>query len=136
MSYDAIKSIVVLLALLVATGIFLRYVWQLLWVNLRRGQPSGPFRNWGERIKGLIVFVGAQWRLFRFRLPGAAHFFIFWGFLLLSLTILQAIVRLRCDPIRPRSALIGTWGCQHSSRFLCPVRYRHFIWTIPATGVS
>jgi Fe-S oxidoreductase len=61
-------------------------------VNLRRGQPTPPFRQWGERTKGLFVFVGAQLRLFRFLIPGTAHFFIFWGFLFLSLTILQAII--------------------------------------------
>jgi len=92
MSYDILKSIIVLLALLVAVGIFGWKVYQLLWVNLRRGQPSGPFNQWGERIKGLIVFVGAQLRLFRFLMPGTAHFFIFWGFMLLSLTILQTII--------------------------------------------
>ena len=92
MNYETIKSIVVLLALLAAVGVFGWRVYSLLWVNLRRGQPSGPFKNWGERIKGLIVYVGAQLRLFRFLVPGTAHFFIFWGFLILSLTILQAIM--------------------------------------------
>ena len=92
MTYEMIKSIVVLLALLAAVGVFGWRVYSLLWVNLQRGQPSGPFGNWGERIKGLIVYVGAQLRLFRFLVPGTAHFFIFWGFLILSLTILQAIV--------------------------------------------
>jgi Fe-S oxidoreductase len=112
MSYEQIKSILVLLALLASVGVFLRYAWRLLWVNLRRGQPGPSFRNWGERIKGLIVFVAAQWRLFRFRLPGAAHFFIFWGFLLLSLTILQAIAEGLMAFANPAFLLpvIGTWG--------------------------
>ncbi len=92
MSYEVIKSIVALLALLIAGGLFGWRTYQLLWVNLRRGQPSGPFGQWGERVKGLIVFVAAQLRLFRFLLPGTAHFFIFWGFLILFLTILQAII--------------------------------------------
>ena len=92
MSYDEIKSIAVLLALLIAGGIFGLRVYQLLWETLRRGQPSGPFGQWGERIKHVIVFVGAQKKLFRLLVPGTAHFFIFWGFILLSLTILQAII--------------------------------------------
>lgn len=110
--YDTIKSILVALALLIAFGIFLRYAWQRLWVYLRRGQPTPPFKNWGERVKGLIVYVGAQWRLFRVRLPGIAHFFIFWGFLLLSLTILQAIVEGLVAFANPHFILpiIGTWG--------------------------
>jgi Fe-S oxidoreductase len=92
MSYDVIKSVLVLLALAVAGGIFLWRVYQLLWVNMRRGQPSACFGRWGERIKALIIYVGAQLRLFRFLIPGTAHFFIFWGFMILSLTILQAII--------------------------------------------
>jgi Fe-S oxidoreductase len=92
MSYPVIKSIIAFLALLVAGGIFCWKVYQLLWLNMRRGQPSDPITNLGERIKGMIVFVFAQLRLFRFLIPGTAHFFIFWGFLFLSLTILQAII--------------------------------------------
>jgi Fe-S oxidoreductase len=92
MSYNVVKSIIVLLAFISASGIFGWRAYKLLWVNLRRGQPTPPFRQWGERTKGLFVFVGAQLRLFRFLVPGTAHFFIFWGFLFLSLTILQAII--------------------------------------------
>jgi len=92
MSYNYIKSILVLISMLVAFGVFGLHVYKLLWVNLRRGQPSGPFKQWGNRIKGLFVYVLGQFRLFRFRYPGIAHFFIFWGFLTLSLTILQAMV--------------------------------------------
>jgi len=112
MSYETIKSIIVLLALLTATGIFIRYIWQLLWINLRRGQPSGPFGRWGERIKSLIIFVGAQLRLFRFKLPGTAHFFVFWGFMILSLTILQAIVEGLVAFANPHYVLplIGSFG--------------------------
>jgi len=112
MSYYTLKSIIALLALLVAVGIFGWRIYQLLWVNLRRGQPSGLFNQWGERIKGLIVFVGAQLRLFRFLIPGTAHFFIFWGFILLSLTILQAIIEGLVSFTNPRFVLplIGNFG--------------------------
>lgn len=92
MAYHTIKSILVLAALLVAGGVFGWKVYRLLWVNLRMGKPSGPFDHWGERIKGLLVFVGGQLRLFRFLVPGTSHFFIFWGFLLLFPTILEAIL--------------------------------------------
>ena len=92
MSYNEIKSLIVLLAFLASGGYFGWRCYQLLWVNMRRGQPSPKFERWGDRVRGLFVYVGAQKRLFRFLIPGTAHFFIFWGFLLLSLTILQAIV--------------------------------------------
>src|SRR5512133_470526 len=91
-TYNILKSIVVLLAFLLATGVFLWRAYPLLWTKLRQSQSTPRFGQWGERIKGLIVYVGAQLRLFRFRAPGTAHFFIFWGFLFLSLTILQAIL--------------------------------------------
>jgi Fe-S oxidoreductase len=88
MTYEQLKSIVVLLSLLVSVGVFLVRIYRALLV----GNPSIRVPGqWRERIRGLIVFVGAQRRLFRFPLPGTAHFFVFWGFLILSLTILQAI---------------------------------------------
>jgi Fe-S oxidoreductase len=92
MDYEAIKSILVAGAVLIAVGIFGLRTYRLLWMNLRRGRPSHPFGRWGERLKGLVLFVGAQLRLFRFPAPGIAHFFLFWGFVILVLTILQAIV--------------------------------------------
>lgn len=112
MNYEALKSLIVLLALFTATGIFVWRTYRLLWVNLRRGQPSGRFDHWGERIKGVLVYVGAQLRLFRFLVPGTAHFFVFWGFLFLSLTILQAIVEGLAAFANPHYVLpiIGTWG--------------------------
>jgi len=93
MTYEMVKSALVLLALLVAMGLFIWRIYQLLWVNLRRGQPSGKFGHWWERIKGVLQYVGAQFRLFRLLVPGTAHFFIFWGFLILSLTIFKPLWR-------------------------------------------
>ncbi len=92
MTYPEIKSLVVFLALLLSGGYFSFKLYKLLWVNLRRGQPVPPFKGWGKRIEGLFVYVAGQFRLFRFLAPGVAHFFIFWGFVTLSLTILMAIV--------------------------------------------
>ncbi len=92
MRYEQVKSVIVLLALLIAFGLFGWRIYRDVWRNLRRGQPSFPLRDWGKRLQGLLVYVFAQARLFRFLPPGVAHFFIFWGFLILSLTILQAIL--------------------------------------------
>jgi hypothetical protein len=92
MAYPVIKSIVALLAVLAAGGLFGWRLYQLLWFNLRLGRSSGSFGQWGERVKSLLLFVGGQLRLFRFLVPGTSHFFIFWGFLILFPTILQAII--------------------------------------------
>ena len=112
MSYNTLKSLVVLLALLAALVVFGRRVYWLLWDNLRHGRPSGRFRQFGERLKGLLMFVAGQLRLFRLPAPGLAHFFIFWGFIILSLTILQAIVEGLAAWARPGIALpiLGTFG--------------------------
>ena len=57
MTYGMIKSAIVGIALLVALGLFAWRVYQLLWVNLHRGQSSGKFGRWGERIVGLLQYV-------------------------------------------------------------------------------
>jgi len=111
-NYDQIKSIVALLAILASFSYFGWQVYQYLWLNLRRGRPSFAIKDWGKRIEGLFVYVAGQFRLFRFFPPGLAHFFIFWGFLLLSLTILQAIIEGLVAFANPNFVLpvIGTWG--------------------------
>ena len=112
MSYEAVKSVIVLIAVLVAGVVFCWQLYQRLWLSFEHGQPSGPFGHWGERIKGVLVFVGGQRRLFRFLVPGTAHFFIFWGFLLLFPTILQAILEGLVAFTNPNFVLpvLGNWG--------------------------
>ncbi|RPJ43883.1 MAG: hypothetical protein EHM19_07825, partial [Candidatus Latescibacterota bacterium] len=87
----SIKTVAVLLALIVSFSVFGWRAWRRF-RHMRMGQPSEKIDDWGARIRRLIVFVCAQGRLFRFPWPGIAHFFIFWGFVLLVPTILQAIV--------------------------------------------
>jgi Fe-S oxidoreductase len=112
MRYEQIKSVVALLAILASFSVFGWQVYQYLWLNLRRGRPSFAIKDWGKRIEGLFVYVAGQVRLFRFFPPGVAHFFIFWGFLLLSLTIFQAIVDGLVAFADPSFVLpvIGTFG--------------------------
>ncbi len=92
MTYGQLKSLLVLVTFLVAAGIFAYRLYQLLWHNLRLGRSVPPFNRWSERTRSLALYVGGQFKLFRFLLPGTAHFFIFWGFIILSFTILQAIL--------------------------------------------
>lgn len=87
----SVTTTVVLLGFLASIGLFGHRCYQRL-QHLRLGRPAGSFGNWGERLKGLLVFVCAQSRVFRFPDTGTAHFFIFWGFLLLFPTILQAVL--------------------------------------------
>jgi Fe-S oxidoreductase len=112
MSYPLIKSILVLLGLVATLAVFTRRVDRLVWANLRGGQPGERFGQWGERTKGLLLYVAAQLRLFRFLVPGTSHFFIFWGFLLLFPTILQAIGEGLFAFATPTFTVpfLGTWG--------------------------
>lgn len=112
MNYNQIKSLVVLVALMGSFWVFGLRIYRTLWLTMRRGRPSFKLDRWGERLKGLVVYVGGQLRLFRFLIPGTAHFFIFWGFLFLSLTILQAIVEGLAAFTNPNFVIpvIGTFG--------------------------
>src|SRR3990172_4836622 len=95
-----VKPIIVLIVFLASLIVFGDRLYRRF-EHMRLGQPTGPFARWGDRIKAVVVFVLAQWRLFRFPTPGLAHFFIFWGFLLLFPTIAQAIA----EGISPRFLL-------------------------------
>ncbi len=102
-----VKSILVLIAFLVSFAVF-DYRLYRRFQHMRLGQPAGPFDRWGERLKAVTTFVFGQRRLFRFLTPGTAHFFIFWGFVLLFPTIVQATL----EGIFPGFVLpiFGTFG--------------------------
>jgi len=112
MSYGMVKSLIVLAALLAALGVFCWRLYRRLWVAFRHGQPSGTFTHWGRRLQDLVKYVAGQYRLFRVLVPGTAHFFIFWGFLVLSLTILQAIAEGLLSFVDPHFILpiVGAFG--------------------------
>src|SRR3712207_1532495 len=55
------------------------------------GQPSpGRLDGWPKRLLGQVVEVFGQARLLKWNVPGIAHFFVFWGFIILTFTILEA----------------------------------------------
>jgi len=58
---------------------------------IRSGQASpGRLDGIGTRAKGQLVEVFGQRKLLKWSIPGAAHFFTFWAFLVLAATILEA----------------------------------------------
>lgn len=65
-----------------ALGLFLRNVYRLYRI-VRLGQPENRFSQISERLKGLMTFVLGQVRVVR-EPEGWGHFFIFWGFLIIS----------------------------------------------------
>ncbi|MCW2765181.1 MAG: protein of unknown function cysteine-rich region domain protein, partial [Nocardioides sp.] len=76
------------------------------------GQPAPDrFENvtkrLGESLKTQVVEVFAQKKLLKWTVPGAAHFFVFWAFLILSTVYLEAYGAL-FDP-QFHIPIVGTW---------------------------
>ena len=56
------------------------------------GQPSpGRLDAWPKRLVAQFVEVFGQVRLLKWNVPGLAHFFVFWGFIILTFTIIEAV---------------------------------------------
>ena len=65
---------------------------RLLWLVtlIRSGQPaSGRFDKLGDRLKVEAKEVAGQSKLLAWSVPGLAHFFTMWGFILLFVTIIE-----------------------------------------------
>jgi Fe-S oxidoreductase len=77
-----------------ATVIALAFAGRRAWWLYRlvsSGQPvNGRLDGWQDRLKAELGEVLGQRRLLRWSVPGLAHAFTFWGFLILALTILEA----------------------------------------------
>ncbi len=58
---------------------------------IRAGQPEhGRWENAGKLLRTELAEVAGQRKLLKWTVPGLAHFFTFWGFTILSLTIIEA----------------------------------------------
>ncbi|MGE5828067.1 MAG: (Fe-S)-binding protein [Micromonosporaceae bacterium] len=57
----------------------------------RTAQPADPdrVRDVGVRVRAVVSEVLGQRKLLKWSVPGAAHFAVFWGFLILGATILE-----------------------------------------------
>jgi Fe-S oxidoreductase/TM2 domain-containing membrane protein YozV len=76
------------------------------------GQPSpGRLKNGPRRFMAHTVEVLGQLRLLKWNVPGIAHFFVFWGFVVLFLTIIEAYGHLFTDsfsiPIIGQTRVLG-----------------------------
>ena len=79
------------------------------------GRIEGVTGRLGAAAKRQVVEVFGQKKLLKWSLPGAAHFFVFWAFLILATRLHRGVrraVRLR----RSRSRSSATGPCSASSR--------------------
>jgi Fe-S oxidoreductase len=67
-----------------------RFYW--LYRLISAGEPAVPSRvkDVPKRVEAEVVEVGGQRKLLQWTVPGLAHFFTFWGFTILMLTIVEA----------------------------------------------
>ena len=65
-------------------------------------------KNWGQKIKEQVVVVFGQRKLLQWSIPGIMHFFIFWGFVILFTTIVEAFGAVYQEGFH--IPLIGKWG--------------------------
>jgi Fe-S oxidoreductase/nitrate reductase gamma subunit len=86
-----IKTIIFLVVLVIAFTFFSLRIKTLL-KYLKSAQPENRFDRQGERIKKVLNIAFGQTKLLREKFAGLLHFFIFWGFVILLLAILESIV--------------------------------------------
>ena len=73
------------------------------------GRPDDRLpRHWGRKIRDQLVVVFGQRKLLQWSVPGVMHFFIFWGFLILFTTIVEAFGAIYQEGFH--LPLIGKWG--------------------------
>ncbi|MBI4301755.1 MAG: (Fe-S)-binding protein [Chloroflexi bacterium] len=89
-NYWFIPGSLVLLIVLIAAVAFFFYQVYRRYRLLRLGKNENRFDRPGERIKGVLVYFLAQWRVLIGRAyAGPMHAIIFWGFLVISLGTLD-----------------------------------------------
>src|SRR5919108_6331850 len=102
--------IVFLLLLAVAGGLFLTRA-ATLWQLVRLGRPVDRFDDLPKRLEQEATVVLGQKKLLQRLGPGLMHAFIFWGFLILLTTIVEAVgevfSRTFAIPLIGRSGWLG-----------------------------
>jgi len=86
----ALRAVILGFLILVAGAVFVSKLWRIYRL-IRRGRGPVPLAPLPARLRDLIVQVVLHRRVLRRPLFGLLHLFIFWGFLVLLTTIVQAV---------------------------------------------
>ncbi len=86
------KTVLFSLLLLTAFSLFTYNIKRII-SYIRQSQPDSRFDRLGERIKNVLYIAFGQSKLLREPGAGLIHFFIFWGFNLFLLAVLEAIIQ-------------------------------------------
>ncbi len=102
-----IRALVGVVLVAVGLGFAAKRAW-FLFRLVRSGQPAvGRTDHVPVRVEAEVSEVLAQRKLLKWAVPGMAHVFAFWGFLVLSLTVVEAFVELFVSDFA--FPVIGTW---------------------------
>jgi Fe-S oxidoreductase len=103
-----LEKIAMTTVILVSIALFAKRSRDLVgFLGLGRPDDRKP-RAVGPKLKEQLVVVLGQRKLLQWTLPGAMHFFIFWGFIILFTTIVEAFGAVYQDGFH--LPLIGRWG--------------------------
>jgi len=86
-----IKSIIFALILIGGIGFFMFTVMKVI-SYLKLGKKENRLNNIPQRLINTLNIAFLQTKLFRSRLAGFLHFCIYWGFLVLSLIVLESFI--------------------------------------------
>ena len=76
-------------------------------LRLGRDEDRRP-RDWGRKLRDQLVVVLGQRKLLQWTMPGLMHLLIFWGFVVLLTTIVEAFGAVYQEGFR--LPLVGSWG--------------------------
>ncbi|MBI4042351.1 MAG: (Fe-S)-binding protein [Deltaproteobacteria bacterium] len=85
-------SLLLLVVTVLSFGFFAWHVYRL-WTYIRVGAPDSRFNKIPQRLKGIIVHILLQKRMFKDFWPGAMHLTIFWGFVILTIGTLEILIQ-------------------------------------------
>jgi Fe-S oxidoreductase len=103
-----IERVAMTALILGAIAIFARRIGQLVgFLRLGATDDRKP-SDWKRKLKDQLVVVLGQRKLLQWSVPGVMHFFIFWGFVILFTTIVEAFGAVYQDGFH--LPLIGNWG--------------------------
>jgi Fe-S oxidoreductase len=110
-----LEKILMALVIIAALGLFGRRAAQL-YAMVRLGKDEKRLDNLPGRVKRELKVVFAQQKLLKWPFPGLMHAFIFWGFVILFTTIIEAFGSVFAEGFS--LPVVGHWGLLGSTQDL------------------
>lgn len=106
-SHMLIRSIVGVVIILALVGFSAKRAWYLVQLAGSGKSAAGRTKDAATRAYAEATEVLGQKKLLKWTVPGVAHFVTFWGFMILTLTVVEAFGELFWDAFH--FPVIGTW---------------------------